>query len=196
VINNDDINNKYIELLASYAYDKLKHDNKKIDMGIGLIGRSIQEKETIYLSEIPKNYINIKSGLGEENPSFLLIVPLKVNDEVFGAIEIASFKEISKFQIEFVESVCNNIASTLESVKVNINTNNLLEKTQQQAAEMREQEEEMRQNMEELQATQEESARREKELEKKVKEFEKYKKNQENLLNKLGKGKLSGGFFS
>ncbi|MDA3781427.1 MAG: GAF domain-containing protein, partial [Bacteroidales bacterium] len=137
----------------------------------------------------------IKSGIGEESPRCLLIVPLKVNEEVLGAIELASFTRLENYQIEFIETVCENIAASLESVKVNVNTNNLLKKTQEQAAEMHEQEEEMRQNMEELQATQEESARREKELEEKVKEFEKYKKNQEKILNKLGKGKLSGGFF-
>jgi len=195
ITNNDDTDNVFIELVASYAYAKTKHLDKKIEMGIGLIGRSIQEKETIFLTDIPNEYINIKSGLGNDNPRCLLIVPLKVNEKVYGAIEIASFKVFEKYQIEFIEKICENIASSLASVKVNIQTNNLLKKTQQQAAEMREQEEEMRQNMEELQATQEESSRREAELEKKVKEFDKYKKNQENLLNKLGKGKLSGGLF-
>ena len=53
----------------------------------------------------------------------------------------------------------------ITNARISTRTAALLEKSQQQAAEMAEQEEEMRQNMEELQATQEESQRREEELE-------------------------------
>ena len=188
VINDDEENNQYIEMLAAFAYNRKKHLENKIEMGVGLIGRAIKESETIYMTDIPNDYITITSGLGDDNPKSVLIVPLVVNDQVYGVIEMASFREFQKYQIEFVEKVGENIASTFSSVKINIRTAELLERTQQQTEEMRAQEEEMRQNMEELQATQEESTRREDELEKKIEEFEKLKKQQENFIKKLGGG--------
>ena len=160
IINDDDKSDVFIELLASYAYERRKYLEKRIDIGVGLIGRCVKEQKTIYMTDLPEEYINITSGLGQAVPNALLIVPLKVNDQIFGVVELAGFNKFEDHIIKFVEEVGESIASTISTTKINIRTNQLLEQSQQQSEEMAAQEEEMRQNMEELQATQEESARR------------------------------------
>jgi PAS domain S-box-containing protein len=89
---------------------------------------------------------------------------LKANDDVFGVIEMASFKPFLEHEISFVEKVAESIALTISSVKTNIQTSELLRETQIQAEKMAQQEEELRQNLEEMQATQEENERREIEM--------------------------------
>jgi HAMP domain-containing protein/PAS domain-containing protein len=146
---------EYMELAACYAWDKKKFLEKKIYKGEGLSGQAWIEGDVIYLTEVPNDYVSITSGLGESNPRSVLIVPLKLNDEIHGVIEMASFKEYDDFEVEFVERIAENIASTISSVKVNERTQKLLEESTMMTEQMRAQEEEMRQNMEELQATQE-----------------------------------------
>ena len=150
----------YLILTSAYAYDRKKYLEAKIEKGEGLVGTCYIEGQKIYLTDIPENYVNITSGLGDANPTSLLLVPLKNDDDVIGVMEIASFKEFEEYQIEFIEKLASTIASTILTVENNERTKLLLEQTNQQAEEMRSQEEEMRQNMEELIATQEESERK------------------------------------
>jgi PAS domain S-box-containing protein len=154
-----------MSMKACYAWDKKKYLNQKIYKGEGLAGQAWQEGDTVYLTDVPTNYVRITSGLGDSNPTSVLIVPLKVNDMIFGVIEIASFSLFHDFEIEFVQKIAESIASTISTVKINARTHKLLEESQEMTEQMRAQEEEMRQNMEELQATQEEMQRSQAETE-------------------------------
>ncbi len=160
VINETDEKHHVIEMTACYAYDRRKFMEKTVELGEGMIGRCFQEKKRIYMTNVPNNYISITSGLGQENPSALLLIPMMVNEVIFGVLEIASFSEFPNHHISFIEKVSESIAATISTAKVNIRTSELLAKAQQQAEELAAQEEEMRQNIEELQSIQEEAERK------------------------------------
>jgi len=164
ILNKDNVSDLHLELVACYAYNRNKYTNKRIEIGEGLAGQCFLEKDIIYMTDVPDTYVTITSGLGNATPKSILIVPLMINEEVFGVIELSSFDEISKYKIDFILKLGENIASTISAVMVNNSTQKMLEESQQRAEQMKAQEEELRQNMEELSAIQEEMHRKERRI--------------------------------
>lgn len=162
----------YLELMACYAYERKKIIERKLGIGEGLLGQCVLEKQTVNMRKLPENYIRITSGLGEATPSNLVIVPLKINDEVQGVMEIASFHKFEPFQIDFLEKLAESIAASMAAVQINKRTQYLLDQSQHQGEQMKENQEELRQSMEELSATQEEMTRKEREYLKRIADLE------------------------
>jgi GAF domain-containing protein len=172
ILNDDDEHRKYLELVAMFAFDTKKFQQQQIRLGEGVLGQTFLERETTLLTEIPDDYVKITSGLGDGGPKAILMVPLKVDQNVYGMVELATFNAYKPHEIAFVEKLGETIASTLASVKAAQKNKHLIEQFQQQTEEMRAQEEEMRQNMEELTATQEEMSRKERDYIDRIKELE------------------------
>ncbi|HAI77141.1 MAG TPA: hypothetical protein DCM08_12925 [Microscillaceae bacterium] len=164
-------------LQAAFAYNKRKYEERRVKLGQGLLGQTVLEKEMNYITNVPSDYIRITSGLGDAAPNIVLIAPLKYNEEVYGVLEIASFNPLDHFELDFLEKICENIASTISTVKINENTKLLLEEARQNAETMIAKDEEMRQNMEVLAKTQNEMERNQKIL-------EEYKQNLEREVEK------------
>ncbi|MDZ7607880.1 MAG: GAF domain-containing protein [Cyclobacteriaceae bacterium] len=165
ILNEEDEHEEILELTSCYAYERLKFIEKKVAIGQGLVGQCYLEGESIYMTNVPQDYMSITSGLGDTRPGCVLIIPLKMNNKIEGIIELASLNPFPAHQIEFLEKLGEALASAITTVRTSENTKILLERSQQQTEEMRAQEEEMRQNMEELQATQEQMHRKNEEVE-------------------------------
>jgi len=150
---------KYLQMVACHAYNRKKFPDKRIQWGDGLIGAAAMEKKGYYTDKIQDGYLTITSGLGKANPKFLIIEPLLWNEMVFGIMEIASFKPLEDYKLQFVGRVAENIANTIHTMESNLRTEQLLKETQAQADQLFIQEEHVRQNMDELKITQEEAAR-------------------------------------
>jgi putative methionine-R-sulfoxide reductase with GAF domain len=149
-----DADKNVLKAEGCYAWDRIKVFEQEIEKGDGLVGQCWQENDTLYVNDVPKDYVTITSGLGTANPKCILIVPLAYNEEVFGVIEIASFNEFHPFEIQFVERIAETAAATIASVRVNDNTKILLSQSQEASEQLKHQEEELRLSQQELQKAQ------------------------------------------
>jgi len=152
IVNDDNKDDIFLELIAFYAYDRQKFIKKRIEIGETLVGQCYQEKEKIYITDVPEDYVKITSGLGSDKPKNVLIMPLTINEKIYGIVEIASFNDIEKYQIEFVEKIGESIATAISSVKINLRTTALLTESNEKSKSLEKQEALSRQNIAEIEA--------------------------------------------
>jgi PAS domain S-box-containing protein len=150
IVNRDE-SEVFFELKASFAYGKQKFNNRRLSLNEGLLGRVYNEREKVYLNDLPANYIEVSSGLGGTKPKTLILLPL-INEESImqGVIELASFKEFEDYQVDFLEKLCSSAASTITVVLATQKNQKLLEESQKIAENLRQQEELSRQTAVEL----------------------------------------------
>ncbi len=176
-------NDEELSLIAGFNVNKEILAKKKFKKFEGLTGTCYAEKKTIQVDDITDSYY-VESGLGKAKLKSLVLIPVKMHEDIVGVYEIASFKPIDDQVVDLIERASDTMASTILGFEASNKIEEMYNQSLQQSAQLKEQEEEMRQNMEELQATQEASQRREEEL---LKELEKFKKLEKELRDKIKK---------
>jgi signal transduction histidine kinase/DNA-binding response OmpR family regulator/CHASE3 domain sensor protein len=143
-------------LLAAYAYKERALLPEKFMPGEGLVGQAAVEKMPILLTDVPPDYIRIRSGLGEASPSMLYVVPVLLNGEVLAVVEYASFKLLTPNQQALLDELVRNLSIILDSAMSRSRLAQLLEESQMLTEELQAQSEELQSQQEELRAANEE----------------------------------------
>jgi signal transduction histidine kinase/DNA-binding response OmpR family regulator/HAMP domain-containing protein len=185
-------------LLASYAYTERKHLANRFHAGQGLVGQCALEKKSIVLSQVPPDYVQISSGLGEAAPANIVVLPVMFEGQLKAVIELASFHRFSENHLRFLNQLTESIGIVLHTIVATMRTEDLLKQSQslagelqtgqreltdtnarleQQTRTLRMSEERLQQQQEELQQTNEELEEKAELMAKQKREVE--KKNQE-----------------
>lgn len=146
----DDPNTECFELYAVFAFGHQRFHKRTLGIDEGMIGACAMEKHTIIINDVPDNYTEIGSGLGHAKPKALMFVPLIYNDNLYGVMEFAAFVTFEQYQIQFVERISENIASTIANAKINEQTTLLLQQSRQQSKLMEEKEDQLKNEIESL----------------------------------------------
>jgi len=173
----DDEGQEVLNLAAAYAFNNRKHLASSFKLREGLIGQCAYEKSRILLTNVPQNYVQISSGLGEAAPLNIVVLPALFEGDVKAVIELATFGEFNETQRAFLDQLMESIGIVLSTIAANMRTEGLLKQSQlltselqaqqeeltktndrleQQAASLRQSEELLRAKQEELQQTNDE----------------------------------------
>jgi len=132
-----------LAMVSSYALSGNIDPSKRLQLDVGLIGQCAKNHRSIHTTELPDNYLNISSGLGNSQPRELYIVPLLHEGNLLGVIELASFTSISDEHKTIINAIRHDIGVVVNNV-VNIeNTNLLLKKMKLQSDALQEQSEKL-----------------------------------------------------
>ncbi len=123
-------------LEAAYAYDKKKQLDTEVEIGESLVGKCAKEQKLIRIDDLPEGYTYISSGLGEDTPKSLILMPLLYEKKLFGVLEIASLKRISDYRINFLNVIAERIAAEISNINSKILTAKLAEDYKKQSEEL------------------------------------------------------------
>jgi CheY-like chemotaxis protein/signal transduction histidine kinase/HAMP domain-containing protein len=156
-----------LTLLASYAYTQRKHLANHFKPGEGLVGQCALERQPIVLTDVPGDYIQIASGLGEARPLNIVVLPVLFEGDVKAVIELASFHRFSEIQLSFLNQLTESIGIVLNTIAATMRTEELLKQSQSLATELTTRQQELTETNEELEQQQEELQQTNEELEEK-----------------------------
>ncbi|MEE8398899.1 MAG: response regulator, partial [Desulfobacterales bacterium] len=142
--------NGLFNLTASYAYKTRKNLSNQFKAGDSLVGQAVYEKQPIVLTHVPEDYIAISSGLGEQPPSVIMVIPLVHNDVVIGVLEFGTFSSFTGRQKTFLDDAATAIAITLNSAQSRLQLDEALQQSRQLTEQLQVQQEELRVSNEEL----------------------------------------------
>ncbi len=115
-----------------------------------LLGRAVDEKRVLLVSDVPAGYFTVGSGLGQSQPRHLVIAPAMHEGEVTGVIELGFFGEVPGEVVELLELASGDLAVALRSAAYRAKLSELLAQTQAQSEALQVQSEELRVSNEEL----------------------------------------------
>jgi signal transduction histidine kinase/DNA-binding response OmpR family regulator/CHASE3 domain sensor protein len=139
-----------LTLLGTFAYAPEDVPHKKIALGEGLVGQAAFEKRVLTLTDIPDNYMPIRSGLGGMSPRHILAIPVGHEKGVKAVLELATTEAIGDERLEFLQFVVKDIGIAIESTQSRERVNALNGQLQEQAEALQLQQEELQASNEEL----------------------------------------------
>src|SRR5207248_5398671 len=117
--------------------------NKEFHVGEGLIGQAAAEKQRILLTNVPDDYIQINSGLGESKPLNIIVLPIIFEGQIYGVMELATFNHFSETYQSLLDQLTESIGVVLNTIQANTRTEELLAQSQSLAEELQAQQEEL-----------------------------------------------------
>ncbi|QGZ38482.1 signal transduction histidine kinase [Pseudoduganella flava] len=125
-----------LRMIASYGYRSSRKLPTSFLPGEGLVGQCALEKVRIWLTDVPRDYIVVSSGLGSAPPTNIVVLPILFEQQVKAVIEIASLDRFTETHLSFLDQLMESIGVVLNTIEANSRTESLLTQSQSLAQEL------------------------------------------------------------
>jgi len=125
-----------LRMIASYGYRSTRKLPTSFAPGEGLVGQCAIEKSRIWLTDVPRDYIVVSSGLGSAPPNNIVVLPILFEQQVKAVIEIASLDRFTETHLSFLDQLMESIGVVLNTIEANSRTESLLTQSQSLAQEL------------------------------------------------------------
>ncbi|MFF1308665.1 response regulator, partial [Streptomyces sp. NPDC058307] len=140
-----------LRLVGSYGYPDDDERPTRIPVGRSLVGQAARNRRSVTVEELPDGYVTISSGLGHAAPTALVVLPIVVEEQVLGVIELASVSRFRQIHQDFLTQLMPTIGVNLNTIVANVRTDELLDESQRLTAELQARSEELQVQQDELQ---------------------------------------------
>ncbi|MER5447560.1 HAMP domain-containing protein [Streptomyces sp. NPDC002766] len=125
-----------LRLVGSYGFPDDTDRPTRIPIGRSLVGQAARNRRTITVEDLPEGYVAISSGLGHALPRALVVLPIVVEEQVLGVIELASLTRFTQIHQDFLTQLMPTIGVNLNTIVANVRTDELLEESQRLTVEL------------------------------------------------------------
>ncbi len=125
-----------LQLLSTYGVHEHDTHQSRIALGEGLVGQCALEKRLINMTDLPDDYLKVRSSLGEALPKNIVVYPILRVNVLVGVLEIAFFKPFTKTEKSLLSALMPMVAMSMDILERNLKTQELLSETKSQADRM------------------------------------------------------------
>src|SRR5690606_2449471 len=134
-----------LKLLASYANDDEDGHPATVPLGAGFIGQCAADKRRILIPEIPPDTVRVGSAIFQALPKSLAVFPVMFENEIKAVIALASLHQFDDGQLMFLDQFTSSVGIVFNSIEATMQTEELLQQSQQLATELQTQKRELQQ---------------------------------------------------
>ncbi|MET0807734.1 MAG: ATP-binding protein, partial [Pseudoxanthomonas sp.] len=113
-------------LMASYGYQERKNLSNEWRVGEGMVGQAAFEAKRLLITSVPRDYVQIVSGLGEAAPSNLVLLPILFENQVKAVIELGAFAPFQQIHLAFLDQLAEGLGIVFNSIEMAAGTEMLL----------------------------------------------------------------------
>ncbi|GAB5564219.1 MAG: hypothetical protein Wins2KO_12820 [Winogradskyella sp.] len=116
LFSNGDDDDDVMVLKASYAFNDRKSVKTKFKLGEGIVGQVALEKKAIRITNVPKEYISIQSGVGTTPPEQIVVFPILHNKAVVAIVEMGFTSSLSPLEVRYLEEIEKGLGISIHAV--------------------------------------------------------------------------------